>query len=209
MTLSIRASYSGCYFHFGNFQATRHRSNFRVGKRGEQFKYGRFNFRWSCSNTTVYKLREQAKWPGMPLKKNKRINTPSIDPLFLSGKQSKTEKREDGDWHNMHTWPQPCRVVQSPSLPRCQDPGLLSQIMLWFAGFVTVLANTWDFELENLRSSNFRKIAVRKLRLRWGWRGEFSRYHLTTLLIRVFGEPKDGVFSKFRIVWDIEASSSL
>ena len=89
----------------------------------------------------------------------------------------------------MHTWPQPCRVVQSPNLPRCQDPGLLSQITLRFAGFVTVLTNTWDFELENLRSSNFRKIAVKKLRLRWGWRGKFPHYHLTVLLIRVFGEP--------------------
>lgn len=106
----------------------------------------------------------------------------------------------------MHTWLQPCRVVQSLNLPHCQDPGLLSQITLWFAGFVTVLTNTWDFELENLRSSNFHKIAVKKLRLKWGWWGKFPYYHLTMLLIRVFGKPKDGIFSKFWIVWDIKAS---
>ena len=35
--------------------------------------------------------------------KTKRINTPYIDPLFLSGKKSKTEKRGDRDWHDMHT----------------------------------------------------------------------------------------------------------
>jgi hypothetical protein len=104
MTLSIRASYSGCYFHFGNFQATRHRSNFRVGKRGEHYKYGRFNF-----NEVVLiqlfanSVDSERRLSGLAylLKKNKRINTPYIDPLFLSGKQSKTEKH--GDWHNMHT----------------------------------------------------------------------------------------------------------